>query len=160
EQSSEVWGWRWLEDFVQDLRFGLRMLRKNPGFASVAALTLGLGIGANTTVFSLVHAVLLRPLPFPNAKQVVLLTGRTDQVPRIPISYPDFEEFRRQAQSFDGISAWAGQSINLTGQEKPERVRGAFVSANFFDVLGVKAEYGRTFAAGEDEPGSAGVAVV
>jgi len=160
ERSHDAWGWRWLEDSAQDLRFGLRMLRKNPGFASVAALTLALGIGANTTVFSLVHAVLLRPLPFPNAKRVVLIHGRTDQVPRIPVSYADLEDFRRQSQSFDGISAWAGQSINLTGQEKPERVRGAFVSANFFDVLGVTAEYGRTFAAGEDQPGSAGVVVV
>jgi len=160
EWSQDVWGSRCLWDFAQDLRFGLRLLRKSPGFSAVAILILGLGIGANTTIFSLVNAVLLQALPFPNASQIVLIFGRTDKVPQTPMSYPDFEDFRKQSQSFDGISAWAGQSINLTGQEKPERVRGAFVSANFFSLLGVLPTQGRLFAVGEDEPGAAPVALV
>lgn len=160
EWSQDAWGWRWLQDFAQDLRFGLRMLRKNPAFATVAILTLALGIGANTTIFSLVYAVLLKPLPFPNARQIVVLHGRTDQVPRSPMSYADLEDWRRQSQALGGISAWSPQSINLTGQEKPERLRGAFVSANLFSLLGVTPAQGRLFSIGEDEPGAAPVAVV
>jgi len=160
EWSQDAWGWRWLWDFTQDFCFGLRMLRKNPGFATVAILILALGIGANTTIFSLVHAVLLQPLPFPNGSQIVLLHGRTDKVLRTPMSYADLEDWRRQSHSFDGISAWASQSINLTGQEKPERLRGAFVSANFFSLLGMLPLQGRLFAVGEDEPGAVPVAVV
>ena len=160
EKCRDARGLNWIQDLIQDLHFGLRMLRKSPEFTAIAVLTLALGIGANTTIFSLVYAVLLRPLSFPHAKQIVLIHGRTDQVARTPVSYPDFEDWRRQSQSFDGISAWAAQSINLTGQERPERLRGAFVSANFFDLLGVRAERGRTFLPGEDEPGKARVAVV
>jgi putative ABC transport system permease protein len=160
ERSEEAWGWRWLMEFAQDARYGARTLRKSPGFTAVAVVTLALGIGANTAIFSLVYGALLRPLPFANAKQIVLLQGSTRQTPRTPASYADMEDWQRQSQSFNGISAWAGQSINLTGVEKPERVRGAFVSSNFFELLGVRAEHGRTFLPGEDEPGSARVAVV
>lgn len=152
--------WPSIGDFLLDVRYCLRILVKNPGFTAVAVLTLALGIGANTTIFSLVHAVLLRPLPFPNARQIVLMHGRTDQMARTPISFPDLEDWRRQSQSFDGISAFAPQSINLTGQERPERLRGTFVSANFFDLLGVRAARGRTFLPGEDEPGNGRLAVV
>ena len=152
--------WPSIDDFLLDVRYCLRILVKKPGFTAVAVLTLALGIGANTTIFSLVHAVLLRPLPFPNAKQIVLMHGRTDQMARTPISFPDLEDWRRQSQSFDGISAFAPQSINLTGQERPERLRGTFVSANFFDLLGVRAARGRTFLPGEDEPGNGRLAVV
>src|SRR5262249_460829 len=150
ERSAESWGWSWLRDFAQDLRFGLRMLGKSPGFTTVAVLTLALGIGANTTIFSLVHAVLLRTLPFANAKQIGLIHGKTREGVRTGISYPDLEDWRAQAKSFDGMSAWGGQSVNLTGQERPERLRGGFVSANFFDLLGVRAEQGRVFLEGED----------
>jgi putative ABC transport system permease protein len=160
ERSGEAWGWRWLEDFVQDLRFGLRMLRKNMRFTGVAVLTLALGIGANTTIFTLVHAVLLRPLPFRNAAQMVLIQGKTTQGARTGVSYADMEDWRQQAQSFEGISAWMAQSVNLTGQEKPERLRGGFVSANFFELLGVTAEQGRVFLPGEDVPRAGRVAVV
>ena len=160
ERSGDAWGWRWLTEGWQDARFGVRMLRKNAGFTTVAVLTLALGIGANTTIFSLVNAVLLRPLPYPDAKEVVLMYGRTNQVARTAISYADLEDWRRQSHSFEGIAAWLPQSVNLTGQEKPERVRGAFVSANFFDVLGVRPEQGRGFVAGEDETGAERVAVV
>jgi len=160
QESLGRWGWNWAEEAWQDARFGLRMLRKNWGFSAVAILTLALGIGANTTIFSLVNGVLLRPLPYPDAKQVVLIHARTNQVAMTGISYPDLEDWRRQSASFEGIAAWTAKSVNLTGQERPERVRGAFVSANFFGVLGVVPEQGRSFLPGEDEPGAGRVVLV
>jgi putative ABC transport system permease protein len=144
---------------LQDVRFGLRMLAKNPGFTAVAVLTLALGIGANTAIFSLVNAVLLRPLPFPDSRQLVLGLGRTSQVSRTAISYPDFEDWRKQSRSFSALSLLIPQSVNLTGKERPDRVRGAFVSANFFSMLGVPPAMGRDFLPGEDQSGSDRVAL-
>ncbi|MGA8221042.1 MAG: ABC transporter permease [Candidatus Acidiferrales bacterium] len=143
---------------LQDIRYALRMLAKNPGFAAVAVLTLALGIGANTAIFSLVNAVLLRPLPFPDSRQLVLALGRTKQVSRTAISYPDFEDWRKQSRSFAYLSLCITQSVNLTGKDRPDRVRGSFVSANFFPMLGVAPEIGRGFLPGEDQPGSDRVA--
>jgi putative ABC transport system permease protein len=144
----------------QDIHYSLRMLAKNPGFAAIAVVTLALGIGANTAIFSLVNAVLLRPLPFPDSRQLVLALGRTKQVPRTGISYPDFEDWRKQNRSFAELSLWIPQSVNLTGKDRPDRVRGSFVSANFFPTLGVAPAIGRGFLPGEDQPGSDRVAVV
>jgi len=149
-----------MSSLLQDIRYGLRMLTKNPGFAAVAILTLALGIGANTAIFSVVNAVLLRPLPLPNSRQLVLALGRTKQVSRTGISYPDFEDWRKQSRSFAELSLWIPQSVNLTGRERPDRVRGSFVSANFFPLLGVAPAMGRGFLPGEDQPGSDRVAVV
>jgi putative ABC transport system permease protein len=145
---------------LQDVRYGLRMLAKNPGFTIVAVLTLALGIGANTAIFSLVNAVLLRPLPFPDSRQLVVALGRTNQIARTAISYPDFEDWRKQSRSFAELSLWEAQSVNLTGRERPERVRGSFVSANFFPMLGVVPAIGRGFLPDEDQPGSDRVALV
>jgi putative ABC transport system permease protein len=145
---------------LQDIRYGLRMLARNPGFALVAVLTLALGIGANTAIFSLVNAIILRPLPFPDSRQLVLALGRTKQVSRTGISYSDFEDWRKQSRSFSELSLWISQSVNLTGGERPDRVRGSFVSANFFPMLGVVPAIGRGFLPGEDQPGSDRVAVV
>jgi len=136
------------------------MLARNPAFAIVAVLTLALGIGANTAIFSLVNAIILRPLPFPDSRQLVLALGRTKQVSRTGISYPDFEDWRKQNRSFTDLSLWISQSVNLTGTERPDRVRGSFVSANFFPMLGVAPAMGRGFLPGEDQPGSDRVAVV
>jgi putative ABC transport system permease protein len=149
-----------MEHLFQDLRHGLRLLAKSPGFTAVAVLTLALGIGANTAIFSLVNAVLLKPLAFPQESQLVVLTGQTRQEKRTEISYPEFEDWRRQSRSFSALSMWMTQSVNLTGVEEPQRVRGGFVSANFFDLLGIKPAQGRFFLTGEDQPGAPLVTVV
>ncbi|MBZ5536345.1 MAG: ABC transporter permease [Acidobacteriia bacterium] len=149
-----------MDHLLQDLRHGLRLLAKSPGFTVVAVLTLALGIGANTAIFSLVNAVLLNPLAFPRESQLVVLTGQTHQEKRTGISYPEFEDWRRQSRSFSALSTWMTQSVNLTGVDEPQRVRGGFVSANFFDLLGIRPAQGRAFLKGEDQPGRDRVAVV
>jgi putative ABC transport system permease protein len=147
--------------FVQDVRYGVRMLLKNPGFAIVAILTLALGIGANTAVFSLVNSIILRPLPLPHSRQLMaLFVKEGDSEPGWGAAYPDFEDVRQQSRSFEGITAYAPQSVNLTGREEPTRIRGGFVSANFFDVVGVQPSLGRAFRHGDDTPGAARVTVV
>ena len=138
---------------LQDFRFGLRMLAKNHGFAAVAVLTLALGIGANTAIFSVVDSVLLRPLPFKQSQQLVVVYTKDSHDARNWVSYPDFQDWRAQNKSFAAIAAWVPQSVNLTGQGEPKRVVGAFVSANFLSMLGVEPAMGRDFREGEDHPG-------
>jgi putative ABC transport system permease protein len=150
-----------VDSFLNDLKYGVRMLFKNPGFTIVAVLTLALGIGANTAVFSLVNSVILRPLPLLNSRQLmVLFVKEGNSEPGWGAAYPDFEDVRQQNRSFEGITTWAPQSVNLTGREEPTRIRGGFVSANFFGVVGVQPSLGRAFQIGDDEPGAARVTVV
>jgi putative ABC transport system permease protein len=143
--TREQWGWVWLEELLQDLRYGLRMLRKNPGFTAVAVLTLALGIGANTAIFSLVSGVLLRPLPYSHAEQLVSVTG----------TYPKgaFAAMRERAQAMNIAAYMEGYEFNLTGLGEPVRLTGTLVSAEFFSTLGSQAEFGRTFLSGEDLAG-------
>jgi hypothetical protein len=114
-----------MADLLHDIRYALRSLRRSPGFALAAILTLGLGIGANTAIFSVVHGVLLRPLPYPEPERLVMLWGHHPTIGRETASLPDFLDWRRQARSFDAIAAWANASYNLTGAGEPEVVRGA-----------------------------------
>jgi putative ABC transport system permease protein len=146
---------------LQDIRYGVRMLAKNPGFTIVAVLTLALGIGANTAVFSVVNAVLLRPLPLPDSRRLMVLFDTDDRSGQSwAVSYPDFLDWRRQNRTFDVLSTFVPQSVNLSGREEPVRVRGGFVSANFFSLAGVQPSLGRSFRAGEDVPGASRVAVI
>jgi predicted permease len=133
------------EILLQDVRFGFRMLRKNPGFTTVAALTLAVGIGANTAVFSLVNGVLLASLPYPNPEQLVSVTG----------TYPRgaFAAMREQVRTMDVAAYAEGHEFNLTGQGEPVRLTGTLVSAELFSVLGARPELGRTFLPGEDVAG-------
>jgi putative ABC transport system permease protein len=151
-------------DLWQDVRFGLRMLGKQPSFAIVAVITLGLAIGSNTAIFSAVHAALLESLPFPEPGQLVFANGVDPRADRRGqqtwISYNDFEDWREQSQLFSAMSACVSQSVNLTGREEPRRVVGAFVSANFFHMLGRGPSVGRDFRQGEDRPGSENVVIV
>ncbi|HXZ13232.1 MAG TPA: ABC transporter permease [Candidatus Sulfotelmatobacter sp.] len=146
----------------QDIRYSLRMIAKAPGYAAVAILTLGLGIGANTTIFSWISATLLNPIPGltdPNAV-VSLSLGRGSDNP-FPMTYPDLVAIRDGQQSFTGIMGCGFTPLSLTGKGKPERIWGSVVTANYFDVLGVRPILGRTFLPAEDEkPGGAPVAVV
>ena len=144
-----------IDKLRQDLRYAIRTWRRRPGFAIVALMTLALGIGANTALFSIVNAVLLRPLPYAHADRLVTLWGRTPSNPQSLISYPEFDAFRHDSSSFDALAVWLGNSVNLTGVSEPQRLLGAFASGSFFDVLGLRAERGRVFTDQESEPGSA-----
>jgi putative ABC transport system permease protein len=164
EDTHSVWAWTWLHDGVQDLRYALRMLRRNPGFASVAVLTLALGIGANTALFSVVQAALLKPLPYPHPDEVVAVSTYIPQLrtrlPSLAVRAIDFEELRQSSRGFSAMAAVRERNFSLTGQGEPERLYGARVSANLFSLLGVQAEIGRTFFSEEDAPGRDGVVVI
>lgn len=164
EESRDMWGWKWLETLLQDVRYGLRMLAKNPGFTAVAVITLGLGIGVNTTVFSFVQGFLLRRPPVADPDRVMMLCGTNPKggwMPDMaPVSAPDFLDWRRQANSYSGMAAASFDSFTLSGSGEAERVPGGQVSANYFQVLGVAPIRGRDFAPGEDQPGHAKVAII
>ena len=142
-----------MRNFLQDLRYGIRMMAKRPGFTLVAALTLALGIGANTAIFSAVNAVLLKPLPFPESGQLVDLAETFKPDGYGSVSVPTFEDWKSQNTVFTGIAAYSSTSFNLEGSDGAQRVPGLNVNANYFDVLGVKAALGRTFLPGEDIAG-------
>ena len=145
EQHRDARSLPFLETLLQDFRFAFRMFRKNPGFTSVAILTLALGIGANTAIFSLVNGILLVPLQYPNPEQLVSITG----------TYPKggVVAMRDQMHTMDVAAHYEGHEFNLTGQGEPLRLTGTVVSAEFFSVLGARPELGRTFIPGEDIPG-------
>ena len=147
---------------MTDLKFACRQLLKNPGFTAVAVLTLALGIGANTAIFSVVHGVLLAPLPFPEPERLVRIheTVPARGTDRIPVSPPTFLEWRNQSSTFESLSAMAYMGYNLTGQGEARRVNAARVSANFFQMLGVNRFKGRAFAPDEETVGRHRVAVV
>src|SRR5215475_4886378 len=153
EQCRDARGTRWLEDLLQDLRYGARMLLNKPGFTLIAVITLAAGIAANTTIFSLADATILRPFNFPNQGRLVMvweagtLAGGFDHGTVAP---GNFNDWREQSQSFERLIAIAGRSFDLTGAHQPEQFGGQVVSAGFFDALGVKAALGRMFLQGED----------
>ena len=154
ESVREVRHGRLLEDLAQDARYALRSLRKHPGFTFVAVLTLALGIGANTAIFSVINAVLLRPLPYENADRLVILTETLSERP-IGVSYPNFVDWRNQSTAFENIAAVRHrESFNLTGAGESERLQGRLVSANFLSTLGVNPIAGRDFVAEDDRPGA------
>ena len=152
EQHREARGLPLLDTMFQDLRFASRMLRKSPGFTAVTVLTLALGIGANTAIFSLVNGILLVPLPYPNPEKLVSITG----------TYPKggVVAMRDQIHTMDAAAYYEGHEFNLTGQGEPLRLTGTVVSAEFFPVLGARPELGRTFVPGEDVPGQGNYVVL
>ena len=131
--------------FRQDVGYALRLWKRRPGFAIVAILTLALGVGANTAMFSIVNAVLLRPLPYANADRLVSVWGRTTQFPRGLLSYKEYGEVRKQTGTLDTLGMFLGQSVNLTGVNEPQRLVGVFATGTFFETLGLKAERGRLY---------------
>jgi predicted permease len=163
EDTRAAWGWTWLEEIIQDLRYGLRLLRKSPGFTAVAILTLALGIGANTAIFSVVNAVLLKSLPFKDPEQLVMVWNRGAAAAggdRTPLAVADLLDWRAQNRSFADIAAFQSDSFNYAGGDLPEQLLAANVTANFFSVLGVQAQLGRTFLPEEDRPGAQHVALL
>jgi putative ABC transport system permease protein len=140
--------------FWQDMRYGLRILLKHPGFTAVAVITLALGIGANTAIFSVVYAVLLRPLPFLEPDRLVVLAEKSPSGNRMGPAYPNYVDWRERAQSFDSMSVYLNDSFNLTGVDKPVRLQGRRVNWNFFQMLGVNPQLGRTFTDEDDRVGA------
>jgi putative ABC transport system permease protein len=149
-----------MNTFWQDLRYGLRLLAKKPGFTAVAVFTLALGIGANSAIFSVVNGVLLRPLPFSEPDQLVRIWETSQRFNALLPSAPNLKDWREQNTVFTQIGAYSEGSFNLLSQNNPERVSGAMVSAEFFEVLGVAPQLGRSLTRGEDEAGRGRVVVL
>ena len=145
---------------MHDLRYAFRMLLKQPAFTALAVIALALGIGANTAIFSVVNAVLLRSLPYNDAERLVMIWGTTPQTDRASTSPADFIDYKEQNQVFEHVAAFNAGSFTLTGGDEPEQIRGARVSADFFSVLGVQPAAGRAFLAEDDRPGAARVVVL
>ncbi len=145
---------------LQDIRFSLRMLAKNPGFTAVAVLTLGLGIGATTAIFSIVYGVLLRPLPYRDSSSLVVLNESTPKVGIVSVSYPNFLDWRQQSHSFSQMAAVHEVGFDLAGVTQPEAIDGDAVSPNYLSLLGVRPILGRDFDASEEKSGTAPVAIL
>ena len=145
-----------METLFQDIRYGARMLRKQRGFTIIAIITLGLGIGANTAIFSLVYAVLIKPLPFSDPNRLVVVWEehfamgfrRSDAAPG------NYAQWKNEQTVFEDMAAFAWRSLNLTGDGEPERLVAQGVTANFFKLLGVQPAMGRDFLAEDDQPGA------
>jgi putative ABC transport system permease protein len=150
---------RWLSDLSEDARFGLRRLRKSPGFTAIAVLTLALGIGANTAIFSVVENVLLRPLPYDHPELLVEIKNTYPGFQAVGISAGDYADFHRKAKSFSEMGAYGeiSQGFNLTGVGEPERVEASVATSDLFSMLGIRAVVGRTFLPEEDKTGGAAV---
>ncbi|HEX6070107.1 MAG TPA: ABC transporter permease [Longimicrobiaceae bacterium] len=149
-----------METLLQDLRYAARRLASNRGFTLVAVVTLALGIGANSAIFSVVNAVLLRPLPFAEPDRLDHIYGSIEGFGTIPVSPPDFLQMQDETRAYERLAAYTFSFPNLTGEGEPVRLNGTSVSATFFDLLGVRPALGRTFAADESDPGRHRVAVV
>jgi putative ABC transport system permease protein len=162
EECRDVGTAHLLETIVQDLRYGLRMMVKNPGFTAVAVLTLALGIGANTAIFSVINAVLLTPLPFPHPDRLVQIWERNPHVglDQGVVSPYNFLDWQSQGHDFEAMAAYQHEHFSLTGGPLPVSLSGRRVSANFFRVLDVRPMLGRDFLANEDRPGAGHVAVI
>jgi predicted permease len=149
-----------MNGLAQNLRYALRRLKNDKGFACVAILTLALGIGANSAMFSIVNAVLLRPLPYRDPQNLVLLSEHWPQFPRLSVSYLNFRDWRDQSHSFQAMGGVRNSLMTMTGTAEAERIPAQNVTANLFDLLGVKPEFGRPFTAADDAPNAPGVALI
>jgi predicted permease len=162
EETRDARGVSWLETLVADVRYGARALLKHRGYALLAVLTLGLGIGANTAIFSVINGVLLKPLPYENGDRLVLIQEKTplQRQQAIGVSITELYDFRQQLDSFDGIVEFHQMSFDLLRRGEPDRVATGVVSPNFFDVLGIRPVLGRTFTETDDDHGSDAVLVL
>jgi len=149
-----------MRTLVQNLRYTIRGLKNNPGFTLVAVLTLALGIGANSAMFSIINGVLLRPLPYSDPQNLVLLSESWPQFPRLSLSYENYKDWRDQSRSFEAIGAVRNSVMTMTGIEEAERIPAQNATASLFNLLGVQPELGRPFDATEDKPGGAAVALI
>src|SRR5882672_237485 len=162
ERSREAWGWSWLDRFLQDVRYGSRMLRKNPGFTVVALAALALGIGANTALFSVVYGVLLKPLPYAQGDKLVVLRQEFSKTSQntVGFSVKEIKDYREQSKSLAQLEEYHGMGFILLDGKEPTEVRTAVVSAHFFELLGIKAYLGRFFTEADDTAGADAVLVL
>ncbi|MFY9571248.1 MAG: ABC transporter permease [Blastocatellia bacterium] len=162
EECRDALGGRLIESFFQDIRYGVRILLRNPGFTLVAVLTLALGIGANTAIFSVIYGVLMRPLPYREGSELVIVQQQAPLagVLNMPFSVKEVTDYREQNQTLDAVVEHHTMSFTLLGGAEPQRVQTGVVSANFFDVLGVTPIIGRTFLPADEEHGSDAVLVL
>ena len=163
EKCRETRKVNWIEDLIHDLRYGLRMLAKNRAFTAVAVLTLSLGVGANTAIFSCINAWIIKPLPYPQSDRLVVFAmhdNKNGWTGEHVTSPADFYDFQRQNTSFEQMVPWTGASLNLTGDGHPELVDGGRVGWNFFDALGARPILGRTFTPDDDRSGAAHVVIL
>jgi predicted permease len=149
-----------MQPLLQDLRYGLRILASNAGFTIVAVLTLALGIGANTAIFSVINGVLLQPLPYVDPSRLVILGEKTPEFDTMSVSYPNFLDWQRESRSFESLGAHRWTAYDLTGSGTPEHLDGKMVSSGFFSILGITPILGRDFAAREDHVGANRVALI
>ena len=160
EITRETWGWGSPDRLMQDLRFGMRMTAKSPGFTAVAILTLALGIGANTALFSVVNGVLLNPLPFPEPEQLVTLAESKPNFASGSISFPNFRDWRKDNRTFSAMGMARESSFNLTGTGDAEQVGAQFISSDYLQLLSVKPVIGRFFSEGEDQIGASPLVLI
>ncbi len=162
EDTRDARGVSWLEELWQDMRYGARTLAKNPGFAVISILTLGLGIGANTAIFSVINGVLLKPLPYENGDRLVLIRQSAPNVNQqnVGVSIKELYDYREQLASFDGLVEFHQMNFDLLRRGEPDRVATGVVSPNFFDVLGIRPLHGRTFVDADDDQGADAVLVL
>ncbi len=161
EKCRDARGTRWLEDFWQDFRYALRTLRQRPGFAAVAILTLALGSGATTVMFTVINGVLLKPLAYPEADRLVTLHGKTEKYgEQWGFSYPEFHDYQSASRTLGSVAAWTYGGGTLTRPGAAEYIVGRQISSGLFSVLGVRPVEGRAFLAQEDQPGAAPVAII
>jgi predicted permease len=158
--TRDQWGSNRLEEFLQDLHYAARTLRKNPLFTAIAILTLALGIGANTSLFSVVNAVLLNPLPYPHPEQLVTLHESKPNFKNGSISYPNFRDWQKNNKTFSSMAVMRRTSLSVTGLGEAEQVDARFISSDYFPLLGIHSVLGRTFVPGEDEIGAPPVALI
>jgi predicted permease len=160
EETRAVWSSIWIEQLLQDVSYGVRALRKNPGFAIVIVLTLALGIGANTAIFSVVRGVVLAPLPYPEPNRLVMVWESRPNVKTLSTSYPDFMDWQRNARSFEQMAALTSRNYDLTSPGTPQHLDGMEISSGFFSTLGVKLPIGHDFSPSEDRPHGAPAVII
>jgi len=160
EKARSNWGSQLTEQVAQDVAYALRSLRRTPGFTAAAVLTLALGIGANTAIFSIVNGVLLNALPYPEPDRLVAVYSRTPDEASASSSYPNFLDWARDSQSFSDLAAFRADDLNLIGRGQPERVAAEMISESFFRLLGVQPILGRSFLAADDRLGAAPVVLI
>ncbi len=164
EQTKELYreqrGLLFLQTLLQDLRFAFRMLRKNPGFTAVAVLTLALGIGVNTAMFSVMQGVVLAPLQYVNPDRLVMVWENNPRFPQTWVSYPNFRDWQRSARSFQQLAAFREQGVDFAGPGTPEHLNGKEISSGFFSTLGTELTLGREFSPEEDRYGGTPVVII
>src|SRR5262245_49297804 len=155
KQAIRVFGGEGMGQLIQNVRYAVRALQRSPGFTTVAVLSLALGIGANTAIFSLTSAVLLRPLPFADPERLVMVWEDAEWAgfPRNDLAPANYVDFKTQNRTLEDLAAMDGRSFNLTDDGEPEQIDAAGVTSNFFPLLGIKTALGRVFVPEEDRPG-------